>query len=77
MTQRLRIAIQEHKSLESLLHEAIAQYLQANLAPNTLSASPATPDPFLDGLYDGSSELGTEAEAILTAEVKSSLLDPN
>ncbi|MCT7972565.1 hypothetical protein NG797_10825 [Laspinema sp. D5] len=39
----------------------------------TLSASPATPDPFLDGLYDGSSELSTEAEAILTAEVQSSL----
>ncbi|MCT7966108.1 hypothetical protein NG799_07160 [Laspinema sp. D1] len=38
---------------------------------------PPTADPFLDGLYDGSSELGTEAEAILTAEVKSSLLDPN
>ncbi len=68
LTQLVRIAIQEHKSLESLLDEAIAQYLQANLAPNTLSASPTTADPFLDGLYDGSSELSTEAEAILTAE---------
>ncbi|WP_261204270.1 hypothetical protein [Laspinema sp. D2d] len=40
MTQRVRIAIQEQKRFETLLHEAIAQYLQANLAPNTLSASP-------------------------------------
>lgn len=40
---------------------------------NTLSASPPTADPFLDGLYDGSSELSTEAEAILTAKIQSSL----
>ncbi len=77
MTQLVQVAILEQKSLESLLDEPIAQYLQANLAPNTRSASPPTADPFLDGLYNGSSELGTEAEAILTAEVQSSLLDPN
>ncbi len=72
LTQLVQVAILEQKSLESLLDEAIAQYLQANLAPNTLSASSATADPFLDGLYDGSSELSTEAEAILTAEIQDS-----
>jgi hypothetical protein len=66
LTQLVQVAILEQRSLESVLDEAIAQYLQANLAPNTISASPATPDPFLDGLYDGSPELGTEAEAILS-----------
>ncbi|MDY7012399.1 MAG: hypothetical protein SVX43_02155 [Cyanobacteriota bacterium] len=67
LTQLVQVALQEQKSLESLLDEAIAQYLQANL---TVSASPETPDPFI-GLYEGSPNLSTEAEAILRAEVTS------
>ncbi|MBO0350357.1 hypothetical protein J0895_14830 [Phormidium pseudopriestleyi FRX01] len=62
LTQLVQVAMQEQKSLESLLDEAVTQYLQANLASNTLSASPATPDPFLDGLYDGSPELGSGSD---------------
>ncbi|MDT9184440.1 hypothetical protein [Limnospira sp. PMC 289.06] len=42
--------MQEQKSLETLLDEAVTQYLQANLASNTLSVSPTPPDPFLGGL---------------------------
>lgn len=68
LTQLVQVAILEQKSLETLLDEAITQYLQANLTPKPLSASPTPPDPFLGGLYDGSPELGTEAEAILTAD---------
>ncbi|MEA5418332.1 hypothetical protein VB712_03780 [Spirulina sp. CCNP1310] len=71
LTQLVQVAIQEQKSLETLLDEAIAQYLQANLTPNPLSPSPTPPDPFLTGLYDGSAELSTQAEAILTAEIQS------
>jgi hypothetical protein len=69
LTQLVQVALLEQKSLESLLDEAIAQYLQANFTPNPISASPTPPDPFLGGLYDGR---GIEAEAILTAEIQSS-----
>lgn len=72
LTQLVQVAMQEQKSLESLLDEAIAQYLQANLAPQITSVtSSSCPDPFLSGLYDGSPELATEAENILTSEIQS------
>jgi|GEM_PF-1431645 len=72
LTQLVQVAMQEQKSLETLLDEAIAQYLQANLAHQTTSITSSCPDPFLSGLYDGSPELATEAETILTAEIQSS-----
>jgi hypothetical protein len=56
LTQLVQVALLEQKSLESLLDEAIAQYLQANFTPNPISASPTPPDPFLGGLYDGRGE---------------------
>ncbi|WP_242541328.1 hypothetical protein [Phormidium pseudopriestleyi] len=64
--------MQEQKSLETLLDEAVTQYLQANLASNTLSVSPLPLTPSSVVYNHGSPKLGTEAEAILTAEIESS-----
>ncbi|UWU50358.1 hypothetical protein [Limnospira platensis] len=46
LTQLVQVAIQEQKSLETLLDEAIAQYLQANLTPNPFPHPPLPPTPF-------------------------------
>ena len=43
LTQLVQVAILEQKSLETLLDEAISQYLQANLTPKPLSDSPTPP----------------------------------
>lgn len=72
LTQLVQVAMQEQKSLETLLDEAIAQYLQTNLDSHPVTTSSTCSDPFLGGLYDGTPELGTEAETILTAEIQSS-----
>ena len=53
LTQLVQVAMQEQKSLETLLDEAIAEYLQTNLVPQTTSVSSSYPDPFLSSLYGG------------------------
>jgi hypothetical protein len=69
LTQLMQVALQEQKSLETLLDEAIQQYLQTNLTPPTEPTEPIE-DPLI-GLYRGSPHLSTQAKQILQTEVQS------
>lgn len=66
LTQLVQVALQNHQSLETLLDEAIQQYLQTNpITEPTLNDDP------LVGLYSGTPNLSTQAEDILNSEVQS------
>ena len=60
----MQISLEQHKTLESLLEEAIEQYLQTHSPP----VSQTDVDPLI-GLYEGESETSDRAEEILRAEV--------
>ncbi|MEM8640599.1 MAG: hypothetical protein AAGG51_17545 [Cyanobacteria bacterium P01_G01_bin.54] len=65
LTQLVQVALQKHQSLETLLDEAIQQYLQTN----PIAESEPTHDPLI-GLYNGTPDLSTQAEDILSREIK-------
>ncbi|MDT9187702.1 MULTISPECIES: hypothetical protein [Oscillatoriales] len=64
LTRLMQVSLEQHKTLESLLEEAIEQYLQTHRPP----VSQTDADPLI-GLYEGASETGDRAEEILQAEV--------
>ncbi|NEO88020.1 MAG: hypothetical protein F6J87_27755 [Spirulina sp. SIO3F2] len=65
LTQLVQVALQKHQSLETLLDEAIQQYLQTNPL-----AEPDLADDPLIGLYNGTPNLSTQAEDILNSEIQ-------
>ena len=69
VTKLIDLANQQQKSLEALLEEAVLQYFQLH-DPEPLNVED---DPIV-GFCSGSSDLGTRAEEILTAELQSNHL---
>ena len=65
LAKLLALANQQQKPLEALLNEAVLQYFQLQ-EQEFLSVDD---DPIV-GLYSGSSDLGTNAENILAAEIQ-------
>ncbi len=64
LNQLMQISLEQNKSLEALLGEAIEQYLQTYCP----SAPPTDTDPLI-GLYEGSPETSIRAEEILETEI--------
>ena len=65
LMQMMQVAVDRHLTLEHILEEAIAQYLDGQIG----QPLPIEDDPIMQIMYDGSPNLGEREEEILEAEL--------